>query len=832
MKKFVAYLLALCMIAGLALGGLSAAPKATAEEPQTETVETTEAPAKEEPSVTVAPKATEEGTKEPETSAEPSAAEDDVSETDEPATDDGLTTEAPAETDVPAETEAPVETEAPADAPAETEAAPDYGSGPVYLLEGATKHYGTLQELLPLSNGATIYLYTVELLELNGYAIDDLRQYSFAPDATVFPAEEDYRVIVSTLNPSGYAKDNTVFLWVGKAGSMPTAAPALDDVIDATDEDMLEHEIEAALDEDTLVFTLTAYPELADGMYFAVMLDESEPVGFVGNRYAADVSGEYRFALLAADGTVLARSARFTVVVPEQAPVLLTANMTAEELAPAASDPANAQAWCMLDETKTYGALSELLGQNASTIYLLTSETIVLQGGTAQLSGVRLQPDGDTFGADRVVRVTDNGGSLAVQVTQAEPLTAPTGATITVTPPSTYVDDAWQAAAVTFALSSNQTVDGTTLAYGVAYAAYGSDTYGSPIQLTGAQYVTGTDCKFNVKFVLLDVASGVAVAESDAYHVKIDTTLPLVMASSGGNFVLDITAGDLLSDVTGISIDGGKTWRTPQSAGDGVFTLSLKGSRRYTFAAGMIVAVDEAGNRGSNTKPVTLAGSSIPSGGGSGGTGGAGGSASSRTVYHSASDTEDTTAYNGVELVVPEQTMTRLTVGEETLDLDLVMEENEFLVVDEEEHVPTFTAEFINRSGNEAAGVDTLVLTCADEIDLNGAYTYTWEFTGTVYKKLAASGIDYLALRVGDRVTMLSTAGFSGGVRYNMYRAEGLASKEFRYTVTMGVPGPTFSMTVTVGEDSYAMSADTNSEFYYYDVTTGSESELLGPIQG
>ena len=59
---------------------------------------------------------------------------------------------------------------------------------------------------------------------------------------------------------------------------------------------------------------------------------------------------------------------------------------------------------------------------------------------------------------------------------------------------------------------------------------------------------------------------------------------------------------------------------------------------------------------------------------------------------------------------------------------------------------------------------DTLVLAVSQE-DLAQAEdaAFTWDFNGTVYKKLAASGIDYLVLQVGDQVTALSTAGFAAG---------------------------------------------------------------------
>ena len=53
---------------------------------------------------------------------------------------------------------------------------------------------------------------------------------------------------------------------------------------------------------------------------------------------------------------------------------------------------------------------------------------------------------------------------------------------------------------------------------------------------------------------------------------------------------------------------------------------------------------------------------------------------------------------------------------------------------------------------------------------------------------------------VGDQVTALSTAGFAAGVRYTMYRAQGLSSEAFDYHVAMTEEGET---TLSVTAVSY-----------------------------
>ena len=108
---------------------------------------------------------------------------------------------------------------------------------------------------------------------------------------------------------------------------------------------------------------------------------------------------------------------------------------------------------------------------------------------------------------------------------------------------------------------------------------------------------------------------------------------------------------------------------------------------------------------------------------------------------------------------------------------------------------------------------------------------FTWDFNGTVYKKLAASGIDYLVLQVGDQVTALSTAGFAAGVRYTMYRAQGLSSEAFDYHVAMTEEGET-TLSVTVAGETWLLTEEEGGAFYYYDVYTGTLEELAQAKEG
>ena len=81
---------------------------------------------------------------------------------------------------------------------------------------------------------------------------------------------------------------------------------------------------------------------------------------------------------------------------------------------------------------------------------------------------------------------------------------------------------------------------------------------------------------------------------------------------------------------------------------------------------------------------------------------------------------------------------------------------------------------------------------------------------------------------MGDQITALSTAGFTAGLRYNLYRAAGLASKAFDYAVHMGQDGT--SVEVSVEGQTYALTDDKTGEFYYYDLYTGTRDLMNRPF--
>jgi hypothetical protein len=262
-------------------------------------------------------------------------------------------------------------------------------------------------------------------------------------------------------------------------------------------------------------------------------------------------------------------------------------------------------------------------------------------------------------------------------------------------------------------------------------------------------------------------------------------------------------------------------WTARLSAqGGGVYTYSVRYSRSGRIAAGTLGVRDQAGNVsvwGEDIEIIIRGGGGMPGGSGVGGRGGG------RTVFHSASTYENVTIYGGVDLIVETGEMTVLTIGGGGLPL--------YLKGSAGGETEPFTAQLctwgksIEDTGETSA--DTLVLTAADSTSLQGGCT--WVFNGSVYKQLSASGIRYLVFSDGQRTVALSTAGFAAGVRYNLYRMAGLASKAFNYMVQMNTQG-SFALNVTVDGTTTALTGDSQSEFYYYNILSGTLDLLKQPF--
>lgn len=532
--------------------------------------------------------------------------------------------------------------------------------------------------------------------------------------------------------------------------------------------------------------------------YYAVSVDDAAPMALVGDRYTATASGTHtlRFYMMDGEGQTLATSAPYTVRL----------DFTTES-------SIRKQAWMGNPDGSgpVYGTLEGLLAlaPTGSTIYLLTGDIIILSGGASQLSGVQLAADPGVFATSScAVRVTTQSpldGSAGLFVYVEEVTAGEETATLTLQAACDQVlDDSWLTTAPTFTLSSDvELPQGWTWA--VRYDG------GAPVTLAGNTFTAQEEGAYTLTFVVLDGAGQVAASTQDV-TLRLDTTPPLVQATAGANLTLTVTASDGVSGIDGLSMDGGASWYPVTEMGEGVWGLTFTAAQAYTFAPGTIVARDGAGNLAAYEKEVTLQSSQgRPSGGFSGG--GGGGSSSTVATTHATSDTTAVVAYDGVELVVADQPMSSLVMGETELELFLRPDER-LLALLGEDYQPAFTATLSNWMEDASNTPDTLVLAVSQE-DLAQAEdaAFTWDFNGTVYKKLAASGIDYLVLQVGDQVTALSTAGFAAGVRYTMYRAQGLSSEAFDYHVAMTEEGET-TLSVTVAGETWPLTEEEGGAFY------------------
>ena len=180
---------------------------------------------------------------------------------------------------------------------------------------------------------------------------------------------------------------------------------------------------------------------------------------------------------------------------------------------------------------------------------------------------------------------------------------------------------------------------------------------------------------------------------------------------------------------------------------------------------------------------------------------------------HAKSDTDAIIAYDGVALTVSEEPMETLSVGGAELALTLQ---------DENDTGLSFTAAFTALEENDGTA-DTLVLTAkaGEQADSE----LHWRFNGGVSKLLADSGVKYLALRVGDQVTVLPTENLLGGVRYAMLRAKGLSSSAFDYQLIQYIGGGC-ALRVTANGESLEAVADDQAALSYRAIYSGPADAL------
>ena len=413
--------------------------------------------------------------------------------------------------------------------------------------------------------------------------------------------------------------------------------------------------------------------------------------------------------------------------------------------------------------------------------------------------------------------------------------------------PMDYSADAWSSVQPVFTLSG--------IPDGDARYAYAAIVYDERfVILSGNTYTARDEGVYDVRFAILD-GIGDVVSISEKYPVMLDFTAPayLTVEMAGDSYTdFSVYTEDALSGVAAYSIDGGATWTAPGEDGAAAFAAESGA----TIAAGSILAMDAAGNIAEYPEDFMLP--EKTSGGGYYGGGGGGGGSGEGQAPHSPTDREvELSAYNALELEIPDAPMNTLVMGDTELELTLALVSAADFVPDPE-YQPLFIAELATWStfdpnfltsdeegaetapeqaasdGGEAAP-DTLILTVADEALIESEYSYMFTFNGVVCRMLFNSGIDYLVLRAGDDCVALPTAGFTAGSEYTRLKTEGVSTRKFDYSVLLmgdklGLRPFEMAMEVSVARDDgvevYPLTDDETQDMYYCDVQVGDISMM------
>ena len=289
-------------------------------------------------------------------------------------------------------------------------------------------------------------------------------------------------------------------------------------------------------------------------------------------------------------------------------------------------------------------------------------------------------------------------------------------------------------------------------------------------------YLPREEGVYTVRFAILD-AMGDIVDRSEKFTLRLDFTPPemRVEPDMEKNYAMNLSFSDALSGVDALSLDGGASW----IALDGAESYAYAAEKKQSFAPGMILLRDAAGNVTANADAVTL--DKIPSMSGGGG----GGGSAAPKKQHASGDGDDA-LYASYALDLPEGAVRALSLGGEELELGLCLEdENHFA------EPAAFEARLLRwaREGaqDEGGQADTLALRAADAAGDGAAREYVWKINGAVLRKLYNSDVHYLLLENGGAALSLPTAGFVAGTRYAQLKMEGVSTARFNYEIRMRV---------------------------------------------
>lgn len=346
--------------------------------------------------------------------------------------------------------------------------------------------------------------------------------------------------------------------------------------------------------------------------------------------------------------------------------------------------------------------------------------------------------------------------------------------------------------------------------------------------LTEPAYTPQSEGVYALRFAILD-AMGDIVSSSDAYTLYIDCTPPesvLCVPSMQRSYALIVTAADSQSGVTSVSIDGGATFS------------DLKNEQPWGYAfteetilpPGMILVTDAAGNQWINEEPVVCPALAQP-----GGFGGFGGG-----VYkpHAENQTGNTGAVGYAQEVLTSdgQPMEALAVNGRSIcatrgdqPLSCTMTFGRWAASGQENG---FSSAHIGPIGDYD---DMLILTAAEPDPVSPEEDQPqdtlWHFDGAALRTLYLSGVDRLALCVGDSVCVFPTEGFTAGTDFTRLKIDGIGSRSFLYSAAMcpltdprqpDIQNRTedcgFLLTVTVEEESWQLLPAQDERMYTEEV--------------
>lgn len=371
------------------------------------------------------------------------------------------------------------------------------------------------------------------------------------------------------------------------------------------------------------------------------------------------------------------------------------------------------------------------------------------------------------------------------------------------------------------------------------------------VVLSKDSYTAEEEGIYTVRFVILDELGDI-VSASEKYSLFLDHTLPEVSVNidTEKDYTMYVDMKDSVSGLEALSLNGGVNWIALNGENKDSYTVC----KQMTLEPGMLQVCDAAGNTWISSEQYEL--TKIPSdssgfGGFGGGGGSAGGGSGTPQKPHAkaTSGESDTGAeYNALAMQISDAPMTSLTIDGQELKLTLELANAETFNIPDQYH-PMFTAELaawtvdapVTEDGDQARVTDqkkdTLLLTAISEENLGDRFEYRWKFNGEVCRLLLNSGINYIALQIGEDITVFPTEGFVGGTKYTELKMLGVSTRKFDYTVAMSfnldpdrIPkladndfseNCDIAVQVEVENAKYVLNSEQKGEMYYYNVYTG-----------